>query len=264
MGPGDIKQKIDERGAKSNLPSARLAGWRLGDGRQSGRHELVLSGPRARCFLPNSGSWTAGLGRNRDSSPTLRSPRTRQHFGRNFGSFTHAPAPGGAGTEHPSLTRSEVPGPPHGDPDVPLAPARLPNSGGGALISAELPAPTAWSPRLGPTGRHRLPSPHREQVTTRAAPGMAAPRRFAGPSARSPPPAARLPRGALGASWHRPRRAAPLKAPPALLAFVRAAVKVMRGGGGGSGQAPRGAPSPHPHLPPGQNSEAANPRPGLR
>lgn len=94
------------------------------------------------------------------------------------------PAPLRTPCEPRSLTRSEGPEPAWG-----LRRAPCPRSAPqlwGALISAELPAPTAWSRRRDPTGRHRLPSPHprasanREQVTTRAASGVAALRRFAG------------------------------------------------------------------------------------
>lgn len=137
--------------------------------------------------------------------------------------------------EHRSFTRSEGPEPAWG-----LRRAPCPRSAPqlwGALISAELPAPTAWIRRRDPTGRHRLPSPHprasanREQVTTRAASGVAALRRFAGRerplfSARGAAPPGHA-RRLLAPT----RRAAPLKAPPALLAFIRVAGRSCGGRG---------------------------------
>lgn len=203
MGPGDIKQKIDEREAKSNLPSARLAGRRLGDGRQSGRHELVLSGPRARCFLPNSGSWRAGEEPRLEPHPPQ--PADSPAFGRNFGSFTHAPAPGGAGTEHPGLTHSEVPGPAWGFQRAPR-PCSAPQLGGGGSSAQSSPPPLpgarAWI-RPEDTG---CPAPTRSKCEKRAsdhagrtwggcpaalrwarAPAILLPRRGS-PGARSAPP----------------------------------------------------------------------------
>lgn len=98
------------------------------------------------------------------------------------------------------------------------------------------PAPQLRGPRTArsspPPPRRAQPPPEQvgeERVTTRGAPAVAAGLAAAPALLR---PAARSPRGAPGASWHRPRRAASLKAPPAPPAFVRAAEKVTPGGVG--------------------------------
>lgn len=259
-GPVTLNRKL-MREERNLIFPPRLAGRGLGDRRQSGRHKLVRSEPRARCFLPNSGSWTAGWGgtATQAPSPTLRSPQTLQHFGRNLCSVTHA-LPGGAG---PSTAVSPAPRArdPHGDSDVPLAPARLPNSGGPSSAQSS-PAPTAWSRRRDRTGRHELPSPHprasanREQVTTRAASGVAALRRFAGRerplfSARgaAPPGRAR-------------RLLAPTPSRRALKGATRPTGLYPCRGEGHAGGWQRSKRSAFP-PPLGQNSVAASPCPGL-
>lgn len=159
MGPGDIKQKIDERGARSNLGAPR------------------------RLFPPfGEGLGTAGRGAPRQTLPPAFGPPVRGAGGRD-------PAPGRPGrpadsrrVSRPGPSRSqgsEAPRPPLCSQLRPLPPRR------GAL----LPAGASAGRRAGGAG---LPA-----------------------SVRSLPPAARLPRGAPGASWHQPRRAASLKAPPA-------------------------------------------------
>lgn len=79
MGPGDIKQKIDERGANSNLScTPALRGVRGGAGGrgQSGRCELVAPSPSPDAFSrihapgPRPGGGTATLAPR--SPPTLR------------------------------------------------------------------------------------------------------------------------------------------------------------------------------------------------
>lgn len=123
-GPVTLNRKL-MREERNLIFPPRLAGRGLGNRRQSGRHKLVRSEPRARCFLPNSGSWTAGWGgtATQAPSPTLRSPRTLQHFGRNLRSFTHA-------LRAPQFHPLRGPGTRMGTPTCPLSPLGPPTLGG--------------------------------------------------------------------------------------------------------------------------------------
>ncbi|XP_032946735.1 ESX-1 secretion-associated protein EspI-like [Rhinolophus ferrumequinum] len=261
MGPGDIKQKIDERGAKSNLPSA-LSGEGFGGPEAEWSPQVgALRAPR-QMLPPEFGLLDRGLGRNRHPSPE---PHPPQPFGLCSISGgisaplrTPCPAePDRAPQSHPLRGH----GTRIGTPTYPLPPLGSPTLGGPSSAQSS-PAPTAWSRRRDRTGRHELPSPHprasanREQVTTRAASGVAALRRFAGRerplfSARgaAPPGRAR-------------RLLAPTPSRRALKGATRPTGLYPCRGEGHAGGWQRSKRSAFP-PPLGQNSVAASPCPGL-
>ncbi|XP_074176458.1 uncharacterized protein LOC109449348 [Rhinolophus sinicus] len=237
-----------EGGGGRRHHNRKFMAWRGGGWGTGGR--VVATSWCARSPAPDASSRIRAPGPRAGEEPRPK-PRAPPSAARGLCSISGGiSAPLRTPCEHRSFTRSEGPEPAWG-----LRRAPCPRSAPqlwGALISAELPAPTAWIRRRDPTGRHRLPSPHprasanREQVTTRAASGVAALRRFAGRerplfSARGAAP-----------PGHARRLLAPTPSRCALKGATRPAGlypcrgKVMRGEGGGNGPAPRGTLSLHP------------------
>lgn len=132
---------------------------------------MVRSEAPRQCFLPNSGSWPAYWGRDRDPRPGPHLPRPADSppgFGRNLRSFPRAP--GRAESEAP---RSLLLGGPRAGIGAPTRPRPSPP----LASSAELPAPTKTNRRREKRGGPRPPSPHpkevgkRGQATTQGTPG---------------------------------------------------------------------------------------------
>lgn len=178
-GPVTLNRKLmrEERNLISPLCALRREG--AGDARQSdraGRRRAWRPAPHASSRIRAPGPWAGeGTATLAPGPLTLRLISGASRLPSVFpGRWSGKPSSPG-----PLAPRAQGP---DGGSDVPPprpAQAQLPNSG--TPIGAELPSPTAWSQRREQSRGPRLPSPHPEQVTTRAATAAAAPRRLAGP-----------------------------------------------------------------------------------
>lgn len=188
MGPGDIKQKIDERGAKSNLspptPALRALGEGLGTGGRvvagscCAREPRAHASSRVRAPDPRAGGGTATL-------VPARTPRGPPTLRRGSGGISvpfHAPgAAGRSGEPRTSLSPApKAPGPGQGFRRAPPAFPALPTSRAPPnlpRIQRGAPRPHQAEPASGEEWRTPAAQPppgasgKRGQVTTQGAPG---------------------------------------------------------------------------------------------